>query len=202
MTLAGARAARKKDAALPARERGARAPGSRESGARKPAPDRNPAASDLLEWYDRHRRDLPWRAAGGVIPDPYRVWLSEIMLQQTTVTAVAPYFDRFLARWPNIEALAAAALDDVLKSWAGLGYYARARNLHACAQAVVERHGGRFPIGRGGARRIARDRALSSRRDRRHRVRGPHRGGRRQCGAGGDAAVRARGGNARREAGD
>jgi A/G-specific adenine glycosylase len=140
MTLAGARAARKKDAALPAQE-----PGAKESGARKRAPDSKPAAADLLAWYDRHRRDLPWRAAGGVIPDPYRVWLSEIMLQQTTVTAVAPYFDRFLARWPNIEALAAATLDDVLKSWAGLGYYARARNLHACAQAVVQRHGGRFP---------------------------------------------------------
>ena len=145
MTLAGARVSRKKDASRPAQKPGAQEPGARAPGARKPAPDRKPAAADLLEWYDRHRRDLPWRAAGGVIPDPYRIWLSEIMLQQTTVTAVAPYFARFLARWPNIEALAAAALDDVLKSWAGLGYYARARNLHACAQVVVERHGGRFP---------------------------------------------------------
>jgi A/G-specific adenine glycosylase len=109
------------------------------------APERNPAASDLLDWYDRHRRDLPWRAAAGVTADPYRVWLSEIMLQQTTVTAVAPYFVRFIARWPNVEALAAAALDDVLRSWAGLGYYARARNLHACAQAVAARCGGCFP---------------------------------------------------------
>ncbi len=139
MTLAGAKASRKKDASLPAVESRAQAPRVRR------APDRKPAASDLLDWYDRHRRDLPWRAAPGVIPDPYRVWLSEIMLQQTTVTAVAPYFARFLARWPNVEALAAAALDDVLKSWAGLGYYARARNLHACAQAVVQRYGGCFP---------------------------------------------------------
>jgi A/G-specific adenine glycosylase len=88
---------------------------------------------------------LPWRAASGATPDPYRVWLSEIMLQQTTVTAVAPYFDRFVARWPSVQALAATALDEVLKSWAGLGYYARARNLHACAQAVVQHYRGSFP---------------------------------------------------------
>src|ERR1051325_2564845 len=103
------------------------------------------SAEALLAWYDRHRRTLPWRALPGEAPDPYRVWLSEIMLQQTTVRAVAPYFARFLARWPDVHALAAAPLDDVLRLWAGLGYYARARNLHACAQAVVERHGGRFP---------------------------------------------------------
>jgi A/G-specific adenine glycosylase len=99
----------------------------------------------LLDWYDRHRRTLPWRVPPGETSDPYRVWLSEIMLQQTTVKAVAPYFVRFLAHWPDVRALAAAPLDDVLKLWAGLGYYARARNLHACAQAVVARHGGRFP---------------------------------------------------------
>jgi A/G-specific adenine glycosylase len=99
----------------------------------------------LLAWYDRHRRTLPWRAAKGERADPYCVWLSEIMLQQTTVRAVAPYYARFLARWPDVRALAAAPLDDVLKGWAGLGYYARARNLHACARAVVERHGGAFP---------------------------------------------------------
>jgi A/G-specific adenine glycosylase len=103
------------------------------------------SADALLAWYDRHRRTLPWRARPGETPDPYRVWLSEIMLQQTTVRAVAPYFLRFLERWPDVGALAAAPLDDVLKLWAGLGYYARARNLHACAQAVVARHGGRFP---------------------------------------------------------
>jgi A/G-specific adenine glycosylase len=101
--------------------------------------------TSLIAWYDRHRRKLPWRALPGETPDPYRVWLSEIMLQQTTVTAVAPYFARFTARWRDVRALAAAPLDDVLKLWAGLGYYARARNLHACAKAVVERHGGHFP---------------------------------------------------------
>src|SRR5256885_4014834 len=104
-----------------------------------------PRSADLLAWYDRHRRTLPWRAAPGERGDPYRVWLSEIMLQQTTVKAVAPYFARFTARWPDLHALAAAPLEDVLKLWAGLGYYARARNLHACARAVVERHGGGFP---------------------------------------------------------
>ena len=104
-----------------------------------------PQPTDLLAWYDRHRRALPWRAPPGKRTDPYRVWLSEIMLQQTTVKAVAPYYARFLARWPDVQSLAAAPLDDVLKAWAGLGYYARARNLHACARAVVERHGGQFP---------------------------------------------------------
>jgi A/G-specific adenine glycosylase len=103
----------------------------------------DPAA--LLAWYDRHRRRLPWRAPPGEAPDPYRVWLSEIMLQQTTVKTVAPYYARFLDRWPTIRALASSPLGEVLKVWAGLGYYARARNLHACARAVVERHGGRFP---------------------------------------------------------
>ena len=104
-----------------------------------------PRGADLVAWYDRHRRRLPWRALPGETAEPYRVWLSEIMLQQTTVKAVGPYFARFTARWPSVGALAAAPLDDVLKLWAGLGYYARARNLHACAKAVVERHGGRFP---------------------------------------------------------
>ncbi|MBV8735950.1 MAG: A/G-specific adenine glycosylase [Alphaproteobacteria bacterium] len=102
-------------------------------------------AETLLAWYDRHRRDLPWRAAPGQRADPYRVWLSEIMLQQTTVTAVAPYFTRFVARWPDITALAAASLDQILQEWQGLGYYARARNLHACARAVTDKHSGRFP---------------------------------------------------------
>jgi A/G-specific adenine glycosylase len=110
-----------------------------EPGTRRP----DPAA--LLAWYDRHRRDLPWRSPPGQRPDPYRVWLSEIMLQQTTVVTVSGYFDRFVARFPDIRALAAASLDEVLHLWQGLGYYARARNLHACARAVVERHGGRFP---------------------------------------------------------
>ncbi len=99
----------------------------------------------LLDWYDRHRRDLPWRAKGGRAPDPYAVWLSEVMLQQTTVTAVKSYYFRFLALWPDVKALAAAPRDEVLREWAGLGYYARARNLHDCALAVVERYAGRFP---------------------------------------------------------
>jgi A/G-specific adenine glycosylase len=88
---------------------------------------------------------LPWRAEPGARADPYRVWLSEIMLQQTTTAAAGPYFLRFLARFPNVEALAEAPIDDVLKLWAGLGYYARARNLHACARAIVADHGGGFP---------------------------------------------------------
>ncbi len=99
----------------------------------------------LLAWYDRHARALPWRAPPGGASDPYAVWLSEIMLQQTTVAAVIPYFSAFLARWPDVEALAAAAPEEVMRQWAGLGYYARARNLHACARVVAERYGGRFP---------------------------------------------------------
>jgi A/G-specific adenine glycosylase len=104
-----------------------------------------PEPGDLLAWYDRHARVLPWRARRGDRMDPYRVWLSEIMLQQTTVKAVAPYYARFLSRWPTVDALAAASLDDVLRAWAGLGYYARARNLHVCAKAIVEQHSGHFP---------------------------------------------------------
>ncbi|MCG8356645.1 MAG: A/G-specific adenine glycosylase [Kiloniellales bacterium] len=99
----------------------------------------------LLQWYDRHARRLPWRARPGERADPYRVWLSEVMLQQTTVATVGPYFQAFLERWPTVEALAAAPLDDVLTAWAGLGYYARARNLHACARQVAAEHGGAFP---------------------------------------------------------
>jgi len=112
----------------------------------------DPAA--LLAWYDRHGRVLPWRARPGTKPDPYRVWLSEIMLQQTGVKTVAPYFARFLARFPSVANLAEAPLEEVLKSWAGLGYYARARNLHACARAVMERHGGRFPDSEEGLRAL------------------------------------------------
>jgi A/G-specific adenine glycosylase len=99
----------------------------------------------LLAWYDRAARVLPWRAPSGTRQDPYRVWLSEMMLQQTTVAAVGPYFRRFLSRWPDIAALAAAPREEVLREWAGLGYYARARNLHDCARRVVAEHGGRFP---------------------------------------------------------
>ncbi|MEX2449672.1 MAG: A/G-specific adenine glycosylase [Rhodospirillales bacterium] len=99
----------------------------------------------LLGWYDRRRRKLPWRAEPGETPDPYRIWLSEIMLQQTTVATVRSYFQAFLERWPTVERLAEAPLDDVLHAWQGLGYYARARNLHRCAQTVVSEHGGVFP---------------------------------------------------------
>ncbi|MEE4235720.1 MAG: A/G-specific adenine glycosylase, partial [Anderseniella sp.] len=102
-------------------------------------------SAGLLAWYDRHRRTLPWRALPGEAADPYRVWLSEIMLQQTTVATVGRYFLAFTRRWPKVEDLAAADLDDVLREWAGLGYYARARNLHACAKVVAHEHGGRFP---------------------------------------------------------
>ncbi|MGO9475943.1 MAG: A/G-specific adenine glycosylase [Rhodomicrobium sp.] len=96
----------------------------------------------LLTWYDAARRDLPWRAKPGASPDPYRVWLSEIMLQQTTVKAVIPYFEAFLERWPAVQELGAASRDEVLAAWAGLGYYSRARNLHACAQTIAA---GGFP---------------------------------------------------------
>ncbi len=113
-----------------------------------------PHSATLLAWYDRHRRELPWRVAPGEAADPYRVWLSEIMLQQTTVKMVAPYFARFLARWKNVHELAAARLSEVLSAWAGLGYYARARNLHACARAVVERHGGQFPANESALREL------------------------------------------------
>ncbi len=104
-----------------------------------------PSAKKLLDWYDIHRRTLPWRAPRGRRADPYRVWLSEIMLQQTTVQAVGPYFKKFLVRWPDVKALAKAPLDDVLAAWAGLGYYARARNLHRAAKMVAEELGGKFP---------------------------------------------------------
>jgi A/G-specific adenine glycosylase len=114
----------------------------------------SPDPRDLLAWYDRHRRTLPWRAPPGSPPDPYRVWLSEIMLQQTTVKTVAPYFDRFVALWPDITALAGASLDDILTAWQGLGYYARARNLLSCARAIVSDHGGIFPDSRDALERL------------------------------------------------
>ncbi len=113
-------------------------------------PGETPPSVELLDWYDRAARVLPWRVGpaarrDGERPDPYRVWLSEIMLQQTTVAAVKSYFERFTARWPTVADLAAAELDEVLGLWAGLGYYARARNLYKCARVVAEDHGGRFP---------------------------------------------------------
>jgi A/G-specific adenine glycosylase len=113
----------------------------------------------LLAWYDRHARALPWRVpparrAAGVRPDPYRVWLSEVMLQQTTVAAATGYFLRFTARWPDVHALAAGPRAEVLAAWAGLGYYARARNLHACARVVSAELGGRFPETEDGLRAL------------------------------------------------
>jgi A/G-specific adenine glycosylase len=103
-------------------------------------------SKSLLDWYDIHRRVLPWRAPAGKRADPYKVWLSEIMLQQTTVQAVGAYYRKFLERWPTVKALAAAPQDQVLAAWAGLGYYARARNLHAAAKVVADDMGGRFPV--------------------------------------------------------
>ena len=116
-------------------------------------------ARALLDWYDIHGRDLPWRVKQKpgrkqAVADPYRVWLSEIMLQQTAVATAIPYYRKFLGRWPTLDGLAAAALDDVLAAWAGLGYYARARNLHACARVVVAEHGGKFPADRAALREL------------------------------------------------
>ncbi len=122
--------------------------------ARKRREEAQPSAAALLAWYDRHRRVLPWRAKQGEASDPYRVWLSEIMLQQTTVKTVGPYFAKFLTRFPNVDSLAAASLDDVLRLWSGLGYYARARNLHACAIAVSTQHRGKFPDTEEGLREL------------------------------------------------
>jgi A/G-specific adenine glycosylase len=107
-------------------------------------------AARILTWYDRHHRRMPWRVdpaarMAGVRPNPYHIWLSEVMLQQTTVATVGSYFIAFATRWPTVAALANAPLDDVLAAWAGLGYYARARNLHRCAVAVAARPGGCFP---------------------------------------------------------
>ena len=136
MTLAGAAARRNK---VPSVER------------LEPTHDR---AVLLLRWYARHRRTLPWRALPGQHSDPYRVWLSEIMLQQTTVKAVGPYFEKFLASWPSVAALGAASLGDVLRMWAGLGYYSRARNLHACAVTVLNDHCGKFPDTEEGLRAL------------------------------------------------
>jgi A/G-specific adenine glycosylase len=120
--------------------------------AKKPSASDRPAL--LLAWYDRHRRRLPWRPLPGERIDPYRVWLSEIMLQQTGVKTVGPYFEKFVTRWPSVDALGGASLDDVLRMWAGLGYYSRARNLHACAVTVRRDHGGVFPASEEGLRAL------------------------------------------------
>jgi len=116
-------------------------------------------ATLLLNWYDTHHRILPWRVtpaeqARGITPDPYRVWLSEVMLQQTTVEAVKAYFHKFIKQWPDIAALAGASQDDILRAWAGLGYYSRARNLKACADQIMARHSRVFPRDLAGLRAL------------------------------------------------
>jgi A/G-specific adenine glycosylase len=121
----------------------------------RPARPKKPDLSmRLLAWYDIHRRVLPWRAQRGKRADPYRVWLSEIMLQQTTVQAVGNYYRKFLIRWPDVKALANASQGEVLAAWAGLGYYARARNLHAAAKVVAHEMGGKFPATAEGLRAL------------------------------------------------
>jgi len=107
-------------------------------------------SNNLLDWYDRHARELPWRVSpadgkAGIRPEPYHVWLSEVMLQQTTVATVKTYYEKFLERWPTVGFLAAAANEDVMAEWAGLGYYSRARNLKACADLIAGEYGGKFP---------------------------------------------------------
>lgn len=120
------------------------------SAAKKNSTEAGATARALLRWYDKNARDLPWRIGPaarktGTRPDPYAVWLSEIMLQQTTVATVAPRYAEFLMRWPTVTDMAAASLDEITGQWAGLGYYARARNLHKCAVVVAENHDGIFP---------------------------------------------------------
>ncbi len=107
--------------------------------------DNMTAAIELLNWYDTNRRRMPWRASLGQKPNPYHVWMSEVMLQQTTVATAGPYFKRFITRWPSVADMARAELDEVLLGWAGLGYYARARNLHKCSRVIINQYGGRFP---------------------------------------------------------
>ncbi|MCY1664368.1 A/G-specific adenine glycosylase [Rhizobium sp. SL86] len=124
-----------------------------------PARTETRLSDTLLHWYDRHHRELPWRVTprereAGKRAEPYHVWLSEVMLQQTTVQAVKPYFRKFLNTWPSVTDLAAAPVDDVMAAWAGLGYYARARNLKKCAEAVAAEHAGRFPDTEDGLRSL------------------------------------------------
>jgi len=106
---------------------------------------RSPKSRTLLNWYDQNHRILPWRALPGMTPDPYHVWLSEVMLQQTTVAAVGPYYQKFLRRWPTLQKLARASLDEVRQMWAGLGYYRRAQSLHECAKIICKDYNGYFP---------------------------------------------------------
>jgi A/G-specific adenine glycosylase len=123
----------------------ARRPSPRQKSSAVPETSLSPIAHDLLGWYDVHQRALPWRATHGAPPNPYHVWLSEIMLQQTTVAAVKPYYEKFIALFPTVTAMADAHQEEIMRAWAGLGYYSRARNLHACAQHVVSAFQGQFP---------------------------------------------------------
>ena len=131
---------------------------------------RKAIAARVLAWWDRNRRALAWRAAPGETPDPYRVWLSEVLLQQTTAQTAAPYYQAFIARWPRVEDLAAAPLEAVMSAFAGLGYYSRARNLHACAKEIARRGGG-FPADGSGFARVAGRRRLYRGGGRGHRLR-------------------------------
>ena len=124
--------------------------------------------TSLLAWYRDNKRVLPWRTEN---PDPYSVWLSEIMLQQTTVPVVGPYFEAFMRRWPTLADLAAADMDEVLHAWQGLGYYARARRLHKCAQVITSEYGGRFPDTEKELVTLPGDRCLHRRRHCRYRLR-------------------------------
>lgn len=123
-------------------------------GGKSQTPAPRPDPQRLLRWYDKNRRSMPWRAQSGQRPDPYHVWISEIMLQQTTVAAVGPYFRAFITRWPTLKELAAATPDEVLRLWAGLGYYRRARMLHACARQLVAEHGSLLPESEAALRKL------------------------------------------------
>ena len=158
------------------------------------------ASLALLRWYAVDKRRLPWRAESGARADPYRVWLSEIMLQQTTVAAVKPYFGAFTARWPTVEALAAAEDGELMAAWAGLGYYARARNLLACARLVANELGGEFPSDEAELRKLPGIGAYTAAAIAAIALRQARGRGRRQCRAGDRPAPRAEGAFARRAA--
>ena len=173
---------------------------------RRPRQPRPPDAGDLLAWYERHARRLPWRVGPeerrlGVRPDPYGVLLSEVMLQQTGVKAVAPYYRRFLERWPTIADLAAAPETEVMAAWAGLGYYSRARNLIAAARMIAARPGARFPQSAAELATLPGIGAYTSAAIARDRLRRTRRGRRRECGAGRRAPLRDRNALPRREGG-
>ena len=151
---------------------------------------RKAVVARVLAWWDLHRRTLAWRAKPGETPDPYRVWLSEVLLQQTTAQAATPYYQAFIAKWPRVEDLAAAPAEAVMSAFAGLGYYSRARNLHACAKEIARR-GGTVSERGSGIAGASRRRRLYRRGGRRDRFRPPDRAGRRQYRPRSGAAPRA-----------